>query len=470
MSPQVPVPLWLDCDPGHDVSWRPICLLGLKERHARLPRFVFAATIRGREVAESESPPAITTPHSHLIPPPGDLTRHALTKTLILYISQKDAFAILLAAYHPAIRLLGISTVFGNASLKNTTYNARSILTAIGKHTSVKVYPGAAKALAREELHAPTDIHGESGLDGTALLPPPQCEADTSVPAVDAMAAALRAQPAGTAWVVATGCMTNVAALFRRHPDLAARVAGVSAMGGAVGGDFTPAPRGEVDGAERIGNWTPFAEFNILADPEAAAFVLQHPVLAPKTTLVPLDITHLVLATAEVQELLLYGPPSPAEGDDRVAAREQRSGPGRSTLRRMLVELLNFFADTYARVFGIAEGPPLHDPIAVAVALIGLPGGHEIPFYEYDPRLGGDDEAAAAAVNKRERFDVTVVTEGTYAEAKVGAQTGRTVAKLLPPGSEGVRIPRSLDIPRFWRVIEECLERADEANAKNGVY
>ncbi|KAI0148150.1 Inosine/uridine-preferring nucleoside hydrolase [Hypoxylon sp. NC0597] len=384
-----PVPLWLDCDPGHD-----------------------------------------------------------------------DAFAILLAAYHPGIKLLGISTVHGNASLEKTTRNALSVLAAIGKQDDVAVYPGASHALRRAPIHAPTDIHGESGLDGTSLLPPPppQKLAEATSPqrerAVDAMAAALRACAPGTAWIAATGAVTNVAALFMAHPDLKARVKGVSIMGGSVGNGFTPAVMGVVDGVPRVGNYTQWAEFNVLIDPEAAAAVLSDPVLAAKTTLIPLDLTHLVLATKEVQDMLLYGPP-PAEGGKEGVPRE---GRGKSDLRVMLVELLNFFATTYRDVFGIVEGPPLHDPLAVAAILTGTE--YEIPFYDYDPK-------SPEGPGRRERFEVEVVTDGTLEDAKHrGAPTGRTVVKLLPPGSEGVRIPRGLDIPLFWKVIEECCERADQANKK----
>lgn len=110
-------------------------------------------------------------------------------------------------------------------------------------------------------------------------------------------------------------------------------------------------------------------------------------------------------------------------------------------------------------VFGITEGPPLHDPLAVAAVLSGLGDQHEIPFCDCDP-------AGEPGLAQRERFEVTVVTEGTYEDARAGARTGQITARLLPPGEEGVRIPRSLDIPLFWKVLEECVSRADAANAE----
>lgn len=74
------------------------------------------------------------------------------------------------------------------------------------------------------------------------------------------MRAALLAQPPGTAWLVATGALTNVALLVAAFPEVVAHIAGLSIMGGAVGGGFTDA----LLGAEgRVGNVTPWAEFNV---------------------------------------------------------------------------------------------------------------------------------------------------------------------------------------------------------------
>lgn len=107
---------------------------------------------------------------------------------------------------------------------------------------------------------------GPTGLDGTTLLPDPTVPARSDVDAVVAMRDALLAQPAGMPWLVATGALTNVAALFARFPEVAAHVKGLSIMGGAIGGGFTGATMGKVSGSEegeRIGNVTRWAEFNI---------------------------------------------------------------------------------------------------------------------------------------------------------------------------------------------------------------
>lgn len=110
----------------------------------------------------------------------------------------------------------------------------------------------------------------------------------------------------------------------------------------------------------------------------------------------------------------------------------------------------------FSDVFGIMDGPPLHDPIAVAAVLIGTPD--EIPFYDWH-------ETKSQQPKHNERFDVTIVTEGTFEAAKNGEhQTGRTIAKEVPVGQGGVMIPRGLDVPKFWQVIEECIQRADELN------
>jgi uridine nucleosidase len=112
----------------------------------------------------------------------------------------------------------------------------------------VPVFPGTAKPFCREAAHAES-IHGVSGLDGTTVLPEPVAQPQQHpFGTIAAMYEALAAHP-GKAYLVATGPLTNIGLLFAAHPDLAASIAGLSIMGGAVGGFFSNAPMGRV--AER---------------------------------------------------------------------------------------------------------------------------------------------------------------------------------------------------------------------------
>ncbi|RMZ66493.1 uridine nucleosidase [Pyrenophora seminiperda CCB06] len=340
-----------------------------------------------------------------------------------------DAYALLLCAHDPRVELLGVSTVHGNAALDQTTYNTRAILEAIGRR-DVKVYSGASKPIVRDAVHA-ADIHGESGLDGVTLLPHPVEPAAAHVDHLQAMYCALIAMPPNTAWLVSTGTLTNIGLLFQKYPDLAGHIKGLSIMGGAVGGGFTNAPMGTVKGeGERFGNWTPYAEFN--CDPEASYFIFSHPVLKPKTVLIPLDLTHQVLGTRKVRQMLLYG-------DEIWNPSFNKTDYTPSALRALFTQIMSFFAGTYAEVFSITEGPPLHDPLAVAAA--------------YNPGIFDDNDG--------ERFQVNIVTEGIHStnQAQVG-ELGRTKVTKLPEGEDGCRIPRAVNLDQFWEIIESAMKRA----------
>ncbi|OGE57637.1 hypothetical protein PENARI_c001G00921 [Penicillium arizonense] len=360
--------------------------------------------------------------------------------TLLSRCILTDAFAILLAAHHPSLHLLGISTIHGNASLEKTTANAGSILEAIGR-PEIPVYPGSPKPYSRPALHAP-DIHGESGLDGTDLLPkasrPPVTDKNTIV----AMRDALLAQPKGTPWVVATGTMTNVALLFATFPEVVDHIQGLSLMGGAIGEGFTDAPMSRIPGEKsRIGNVTPWAEFNIYCDPESSESIFSNPALAAKTTIAALDLTHQVLASQAVQTRILHG--------------SIHSTQEPTVLRRILHALLTFFAATYEKAFGLATGPPLHDPLAVAVILSTL--NPSFANKHPDQAITFDDKGG-------ERFDLRIVTDGLHGkDVSVTGQLGRTIA--TPVEGPGVAIPRGVDLEAFWNMILQCIQLADDCNA-----
>ena len=78
-----------------------------------------------------------------------------------------DAMAILLAQGNPAIELLAITTVAGNQTVDKTSLNARRVCSVAGIH--VPIAAGCDRPLTRE-LKTAAYIHGESGLDGPALV------------------------------------------------------------------------------------------------------------------------------------------------------------------------------------------------------------------------------------------------------------------------------------------------------------
>lgn len=328
-----------------------------------------------------------------------------------------DAFAIILAAEHPDLKLLGVSTVHGNASQEKVTRNALSILTSIGR-LDIPVYAGAKKPFMRPAVHA-SDIHGKSGIDGTDLLPePPQGKTHQPGSAVQAMRDAIMQTEPNTCAVVATGTMTNIALLFATFPETAAHVKSVSIMGGSL-----------VEG-----NISKYAEFNIFCDPEAATSVFTLPALSNKIYLIPLDLTHGVLATSSILQTLLTSSPT--------------------LFRQMLHDLLTFFAKTYADVFNITAGPPLHDPIAVAAI---LPEAHLAQMeFEWE--------------------------EGSLEVVCSGPEIGRTILHKddqqsvnIEIGGEGVKVVgvkakvgKKVNSDAFWNTMMAAIDKSDKLSPLNG--
>jgi inosine-uridine nucleoside N-ribohydrolase len=168
-----------------------------------------------------------------------------------------DALALILALKSPEVQILGITTVAGNASVEMTAANARRVLEYLNIE-SIPVAVGAANPLDRPLADA-LSYHGPDGL-GNCGLPPPKLPLYPAK-AWDFLARSVLDAP-GEITVVATGPLTNVAHAFRRNPKLPGLLARLVLMGGAYG--LTPYGKG---------NRTPFAEFNIWQDPEAAHIV-----------------------------------------------------------------------------------------------------------------------------------------------------------------------------------------------------
>lgn len=168
-----------------------------------------------------------------------------------------DALALILALKSPEVRVAGITTVAGNAPVETASTNARRVLEYLGA-ANIPVALGAASPLNRP-LEDALSYHGSDGL-GNCSLPPPKLPLQP-LEAWDFLVQSVLDAP-DEVILVATGPLTNVAYAFELQPKLPELLNRLVLMGGAYG--LTPYGKG---------NCTPFAEFNIWQDPEAAHLV-----------------------------------------------------------------------------------------------------------------------------------------------------------------------------------------------------
>lgn len=292
-----------------------------------------------------------------------------------------DAMAILLAAANPALELLGITTVSGNGSLQKVTYNAARICALA--NINVPIAMGANDPMVGKASAAPS-IHGSTALDG-AQLPEPTHEL-SPLSAIELIAHLVRSCDEKVT-LIPTGPLTNIAMFLNAYPDLHDRIEHISFMGGST---------------ER-GNWTPYAEFNIWADPEAADIVLKSGL---PLIMSGLNITHQALATSEILE--------------RIANLDTK-------LAHTIVDLLKFFAQTYRDVFAMPD-PPVHDPVAVALII---------------------DRSVAELV----MAPVSIELNGDLTRGATVVDLYGTTAQMA-----NVEVAMKLDVDKFWNIMIAAID------------
>lgn len=231
-----------------------------------------------------------------------------------------DAMAILWALASPNLEIKAITTVAGNQTLEKVTNNAIKVLTKARQY-KIPVACGAREPLIRKLVIGGQIVHGNSGLEGPIL---PENGFNISELSALKLYEKILEESKEKITFVGIGPLTNIAQLLITRPDLKQKIEEIYIMGGGT-----------------IGNWTPAAEYNIFADPEAAKVVFNSslPII-----MAGLDVTQKAYITREENEILR------AQGNE---------------ISVFVAELIDYFSRYHYEVEGF-PGCTLHDPCAIA--------------------------------------------------------------------------------------------------------
>ncbi len=201
-----------------------------------------------------------------------------------------DAVAIMMAALHPALDLVACTSVNGNRELERTTDATLRTLNHVGR-SEIPVYAGLARPIARTDFPIPR-AERDPGVHFVDWPLPPSGTKVQDSNAVEFLIETYRAAT-DEITLVPVGPLSNIASVLALDPKFVDRVPEVIIMGGG----------------HAVTNTTSSAEFNIWADPEAAALVMNAGFR--KLTLVPLDATHkAVISLDQCRTLRASGKPA----------------------------------------------------------------------------------------------------------------------------------------------------------------
>jgi inosine-uridine nucleoside N-ribohydrolase len=191
-----------------------------------------------------------------------------------------DVAAILMGLGSQGLRVEALTTIFGNASVTQSTVNALRLLEAAGR-PDVPVYQGVGKCYNFTEPTYTAQVHG---VDGFADIPwPLPTTAPQGRHAVLETIDRVLGAP-GEITVVALGRLTNLALAISLEPQVASALHSLVVMGGAI---TVP------------GNITPVASANLWGDPEAADVVYRS---GAKIVQIGLDVCDQVEISAAQQQ------------------------------------------------------------------------------------------------------------------------------------------------------------------------
>ena len=186
-----------------------------------------------------------------------------------------DVAAIIIALFSDMLDVKLIAATWGNVPLKKTLTNTLKLEAFL--NTNVPVVSGASCPLLRQQIDA-SDVHGKSGLGGYEFPEPDMSLLKAGI-AADAIHEVV-ANSSEKVTLMQIGPATDFALYFRQYPEDLANIEQLVIMGGAIG----------------RGNWSPYSEYNVAGDPEAAQIVFSSGL---KILLAPLELGHQAFITPD---------------------------------------------------------------------------------------------------------------------------------------------------------------------------